>query len=63
MHIHRILDGHELPVRHVTRRQGRPYTLVLTKTGEMFTRAARERAALEANVGWLAGKQRLFAEA
>jgi hypothetical protein len=25
-------------VRHQTQRQGRPYTLMLTKTGELFTR-------------------------
>jgi hypothetical protein len=27
------IDAAELPVTHVTRRQGRPYTLVLNKTG------------------------------
>jgi len=44
-HIHRRLDSHELPVTHVTRRQGRPYTLVLRKTDELLAndRAERER--------------------
>ena len=39
-HIHSRIDAAELPVTHVTRRQGRPYTLVLTKTEALF---ARER--------------------
>jgi hypothetical protein len=37
-HVHARIDSAELPVRHQTRRQGRPYTLVLTKTDELFTR-------------------------
>lgn len=35
-HIHSRIDGAELPVRHQTRRSGRPYTLVLTKTETLF---------------------------
>ena len=31
-HVHARIDMAELPVRHETRRTGRPYTLVLTKT-------------------------------
>ena len=30
-HVHSRIDAAELPVTHVTRRQGRPYTLVLTR--------------------------------
>jgi hypothetical protein len=45
-HVHTQIDSAELPVRHRTRRQGRPYTLVLTKTDELFTREkdARHKA-------------------
>ena len=37
-HIHSRIDAAELPVTHVTRRQGRPYTLVLKKTEALFAR-------------------------
>ena len=40
-HVHTQIDSAELPVRHKTRRQGRPYTLVLTKTDELFTPEGR----------------------
>ena len=40
-HIHQAIDGMGLPVTHETRRQGRPFTLVLTKTDELHQ---RERA-------------------
>jgi hypothetical protein len=52
-HIHSRLDIYELPVSHKTRRQGRPYTLVLTKTEALFEseRDARERH--EADLAWL----------
>jgi hypothetical protein len=52
-HIHRRIDAAELPVTHVTRRQGRPFTLVLTKTDNLFAgeRKARERD--EADLKWL----------
>jgi hypothetical protein len=45
-HIHTRIDTGELPVRHETKRRGSPYTLVLTKTQELFERerAARHRA-------------------
>ena len=35
-HVHSTIDAAELPVRHETRRAGRPYTLVLTKTEALF---------------------------
>ena len=35
-HIHTIIDGMGIPVTHVTRRQGSPFTLVLTKTKRLF---------------------------
>ena len=36
--MHSRIDAAELPVTHVTRRQGRPYTLVLAKTDALFAR-------------------------
>ena len=44
-HVHDRLDRQELPVEHRTRRVGRPYTLVLTKTPALFEREAQERRA------------------
>src|SRR5260370_40541405 len=35
-HIHDIVDSRELPVRHTTRRTGRPFTLILEKTAAVF---------------------------
>jgi hypothetical protein len=46
-HIHGKIDGMGLPVTHVTRRQGSPYTLVLTKTKELFQREAELRRRYE----------------
>jgi hypothetical protein len=40
-------------VRHQTQRQGRPYTLVLTKTEELFTRAANTRHKAMTDLAWL----------
>lgn len=42
-HIHHRIDSAELPVTHTTRRIGRPFTLVLTKTADLFEREARDR--------------------
>jgi predicted 2-oxoglutarate/Fe(II)-dependent dioxygenase YbiX len=55
-HVHSRIDGAELPVTHVTRRQGRPFTLVLTKTDELFTRDLRSRASATADLEWLAAE-------
>jgi hypothetical protein len=52
-HVHSRIDSAELPVRHQTRRQGRPYTLVLTKTEELFTREQTARRQAEAGLAWL----------
>ena len=41
---------------HVTRRQGRPYTLVLTKTDAVFTGDLRSRAGAAADLEWLAAE-------
>lgn len=52
-HVHGRIDGHELPVRHETRRSGRPYTLVLEKTKVLFEREAAERRRWKADLDWL----------
>jgi hypothetical protein len=52
-HIHQIVDAHDLPVSHVTRRTGRPFTLVLVKTDALFEREGRERKLWESDLHWL----------
>ena len=52
-HVHTQVDTAGLPVRHQTRRQGRPYTLVLTKTDELFTRASDARHQAASDLAWL----------
>ncbi|MCL2422577.1 MAG: 2OG-Fe(II) oxygenase [Micrococcales bacterium] len=42
-HIHTKIDDADLPVAHRTRRQGSPYTLVLTKTSDLFDRETQDR--------------------
>jgi hypothetical protein len=61
-HIHSRIDRYELPVSHQTRRQGRPYTLVLAKQDTLFDaeRAARTRD--EADLAWLAATWPVAAE-
>jgi len=53
-HVHSRIDSAELPVRHQTRRTGRPYTLVLTKaTEELIDSERRARDRDEADLRWL----------
>jgi hypothetical protein len=52
-HVHSRIDSAALPVRHQTRRQGRPYTLVLAKTGELFTREKDARHKAVIDLAWL----------
>lgn len=52
-HVHTQIDSADLPVQHQTRRQGRPYTLVLTKTDELFTRAMTARRTAGADLARL----------
>ena len=52
-HVHTRIDSAALPVRHQTRRQGRPYTLVLTKTNELFTHATNARHKAVTDLEWL----------
>jgi len=58
-HIHGRIDNAEIPVTHVTRRQGRPYTLVLTKGDALFTGDGSARDAAAADLEWLTGQWRL----
>ena len=52
-HIHSRIDAAELPVRHRTRRKGRPYTLVLTKSPDIFELERLTRNRDEADLEWL----------
>ena len=52
-HIHRIVDSHDLPLRHVTRRTGSPFTLVLEKTAALFDRDVVERRFWQTELRWL----------
>lgn len=52
-HIHSRIDAAELPVSHVTRRQGRPYTLVLSKTDALFAGGREARVRDESDLEWL----------
>jgi hypothetical protein len=52
-HIHSRIDTAELPVSHLTRRQGRPYTLVLTKADALFAQEQKARIRDESDLKWL----------
>lgn len=54
-HVHSRIERAELPVSHRTRRTGRPYTLVLTKTEAVFEREKQGRNRDMADVVWLSG--------
>ena len=55
-HVHSRIDTAELPVSHLTRRQGRPYTLVLSKTDALFAREREARIRDESDLEWLDAK-------
>jgi len=55
-HVHSRIDAAELPVSHVTRRQGRPYALVLNKTEALFAREQEARIRDQADLEWLAAE-------
>jgi hypothetical protein len=52
-HVHQIVERHELPVAHQTRRTGCPYTLVLTKREVLFDREAVRRKQWLKDLEWL----------
>lgn len=51
--IHQYIERYELPLRHETRRTGRPYTLVLEKTRDLFEHEAVERRQWSKDLAWL----------
>jgi predicted 2-oxoglutarate/Fe(II)-dependent dioxygenase YbiX len=55
-HVHSRIGAAELTVTHVTRRQGRPYTLVLTKADALFAREKQARTRDETDLEWLAAQ-------
>lgn len=55
-HVHERIDRAELPVTHVTRRKGRPYTLVLTKTDALFAGERDTWATATADLEWLTAR-------
>jgi len=55
-HVQSKIDGAELPVTQVTRRQGRPYTLVLAKTDALFAGDLQRRSGATADLKWLAAR-------
>ena len=52
-HIHGIVDSHDLPVTHITRRTGRPFTLIVEKTAAVFERDAVNRQLWQSALQWL----------
>jgi len=53
LHVHTVIDAHDLPVTHETRRSGSPYTLVLTKTRALFERDRAQRKRWKSDLEWL----------
>ncbi|MGW1679181.1 2OG-Fe(II) oxygenase [Saccharopolyspora sp. NPDC002376] len=53
LHVHSQIDSADLPVQHQTRKQGRPYTLVLTKAQALFTRPEEQRQQALADLAWI----------
>lgn len=52
-HVHNRIDSGDLPVHHQTRRTGRPFTLVLTKTDALFERDEQQRRRDKTDLRWL----------
>ncbi len=61
-HVHQAIDRHRPPVRHVTTRSGRPYSLVLTKREELFAREEAWRARHRDVLGRLRAQRAAFVE-
>ncbi|MBS2532950.1 2OG-Fe(II) oxygenase [Catenulispora sp. NF23] len=52
-HVHSRIEAAELPVDHQTRREGRPYTLILAKKDTLFSGERAQRAEDEADLRWI----------
>jgi 2OG-Fe(II) oxygenase superfamily len=55
-HVHTRIDAAEMPVTHVTKRQGSPYILVLRKTDDLFASEQKARGQAGSDVKWLANE-------
>jgi hypothetical protein len=55
-HAHTRIDAAEVPVKHVTKRQGSPYILVLRKTGDLFASEQKARRQADSDLKWLANE-------
>lgn len=53
-HVHTRIDTAEIPVTHVTKRQGSPYILVLRKTDDLFAGEQKARGQARSDLKWLA---------
>ncbi len=61
-HVHSRIDQAEVPVRHQTRRSGRPYTLILTKTDALFEREREARQRDQADLTWLGSRRNVVGD-
>jgi len=52
-HVHQRIQDAELPVTHQTRREGRPFVLVLTKSPDLFAHEQNARAQAQADLDWI----------
>jgi hypothetical protein len=55
-HVHIRIDAAEVPVTHVTKRQGSPYILVLRKTDDLFASEQTARGQAHSDLKWLANE-------
>ena len=55
-HVHTRIDTAEVPVTHVTKRQGSPYVLVLHKTDDLFADERKARVQADSDLKWLANE-------
>jgi hypothetical protein len=55
-HVHTRIDAAEVPVTHVTKRQGSPYVLVLRKTDDLFAGEQEARGQADSDLKWLANE-------
>lgn len=57
-HLERHIQEAGLPIRRTTRRQGRPYSLILDKTEQLFRREEEERQQIESDRAWVGARIR-----
>jgi hypothetical protein len=54
-HIHQIVSGMDIPVKHETLHQGSPHKLILTKTPELFEKSISQTKVIEKSLAKLRG--------